>query len=229
MADLALDNPAHFASLANAIPSIDPRTGAHLHRAACLAHAVIDLVGLSQADPLAERILLAARLQTLGKLAIPDEILDKPGPLSAEDWNTLRHHPRFAFELLRQVPSLEPAAAVVLGRYERWDGSGHPSGLARDAIPWASRVLAIAGSIDAMASSRPYRAALSPSEVLLELQRGRATQFDPGLVDQVLADPSQIEAILTDGCVHARGVSKLNLVPPTRLKDHDSTPWSVTG
>jgi HD-GYP domain-containing protein (c-di-GMP phosphodiesterase class II) len=212
---LNLRNSTHFASIVNAIPSTDPQTGLHLHRATCLAHVVLDVVGLPSGDPGRAQVLLAARFQSIGKLAIPDEILDKPGRLSEQDWQRLRQHPRFAADLLQQVPSLAPAAEVVIARYERWDGAGYPAGLRGEAIPWSARALAIAGSIDAMSMDRPYRAAMAASEVVAELDRDRGRQFDPVLVEQVLHEATGLVDVLENGCSHGERPPQVT-IPQTK-------------
>lgn len=193
----------HLTALANAIPSVDPTTGRHLHRATCLTALLCDLRGLKADDPEREALGLAARLQGLGKLLIPDEILDRQGPLSDEDWIVLRRHPEYAVAIIRQVPAFAPAAGLVLARYERWDGSGYPRGLAGYAIPWGARVLAVAGSMDAMSAPRAHRAARDAQAVLDQLAEGRGTQFDPKLVDLVLAHQDTVAGVLRDGCPHA--------------------------
>ena len=192
-----------FVALANAIPSRDPRTDAHLHRTSCLTVVLAEALGLLATEPTAERLALAARLQGLGKLMISDTILDKTEPLGAEDWAALRQHPEFAAAIIRQVPSFAPVAEIVEARYEWWDGSGYPRGLRGDAIPWEARVLAVAGSLDAMTATRAYRAAHSPAEAMAELQRGRGSQFDPAIVDRAIAIGETLTAVLTGRCPHA--------------------------
>lgn len=197
----------HLTALANAIPSVDPATGRHLHRATCLTALLCDLRGLQVDDPEREVLGLAARLQGLGKLLIPDAILDRQGPLSDADWVVLRRHPEYAVAIIRQVPAFAPAAGLVLARYERWDGAGYPRGLAGYAIPWGARVLAVAGSMDAMSAPRAHRAARDPHAVMEQLASGRGTQFDPRLVDLVLAHRDTVAAVLREGCPHARNAA----------------------
>ena len=196
---------ASFCALANAIPSLDAHTGAHLHHASCLAEVVATACGVAPDDPLRAQLALAARLQGLGKLMIPDEILDKPAALSAEDWREVRRHPEFAASLIRAVPSLASAADIVLARYEWWDGSGYPHALAGAAIPWSARLLAVAGSIDAMAARRAYRDARAPLAILQQLQQGRGSQFDPTIVDGVTEAFDQVTDVLQQGCSHGAG------------------------
>ena len=189
-------------ALAAVFPSRDPRTGAHLQRVACLTKTLADLMALPAANPLRDQLDLAARLQDIGKIGIDDAILDKPGPLSRAEWAAVRQYPRLGARLIRQVPTLAPAADLVLAGRERWDGAGYPSGLRGEAIPWGARLLALAGSIEAMASVRPYRAALAPPAIRAELIRASGTQFDPTLVTVVVAGFAAITNVLRNGCPH---------------------------
>lgn len=192
-----------FAALVNAIPSRDARTGIHLHRASCLTFVLAEALDLDASDPMPERLALAARLQGLGKLLIPDAILDKTDPLDAEDWAVLRQHPEFAVALIRQVPTFASVAEIVEARYEWWDGTGYPRGLRGAAILWEARVLAVAGSLDAMSTARAYREALKPDEAFAELQRGRGRQFDPGLVELAASNRAILTGVLMGICPHA--------------------------
>lgn len=138
-------------------------------------------VGLPDGD--IERIRTASLLHDLGKLAIPDEILSKPGPLTPVEWRTIVEHPRIGQVVLEQAGAIRDAAAIVLHHHEWFDGTGYPHGLAGDEIPLGSRIVSIADAYEAMISERPYKRALSHHEAIVELQRQRGTQFDPELVD----------------------------------------------
>jgi diguanylate cyclase (GGDEF)-like protein len=142
-------------------------------------------IGLSEGD--IDRIRTASLLHDLGKLAIPDEILSKPGPLSAVEWRTIVEHPRIGQVVLEQAGAIRDAASIVLHHHEWFDGRGYPHGLAGSEIPIGSRIVAIADAYEAMISDRPYSPAMSHEAALDELLRQRGTQFDPDLVDVFVA------------------------------------------
>lgn len=138
-------------------------------------------VGLPDGD--IDRIRTASLLHDLGKLAIPDEILSKPAPLTPVEWRTIVEHPRIGQVVLEQAGAIRDAAAIVLHHHEWFDGTGYPHGLAGAEIPLGSRIVAIADAYEAMISERPYKRALSHQEAIVELQRHRGIQFDPELVN----------------------------------------------
>ena len=125
----------------------------------------------------------AARLHDVGKLAIDDAILHKPGALSLEEWAVVREHPAAGATVMASIPGLEPAARMVCGHHERWDGRGYPDALAHEAIPLGARVLAVCDAYCAMIEQRPYRTPLTPQEALAELRAGAGSHFDPRVVD----------------------------------------------
>jgi diguanylate cyclase (GGDEF)-like protein len=129
-----------------------------------------------------DELVRAAQLHDLGKLAVPDEILHKAGPLDDREWAFIRQHPLVGERILRASPALRSVATVVRSTHERWDGAGYPDGLAGEEIPLASRIIAVCDAFTAMTSSRPYRPALSEQEALAELDRFAGSQFDPTVV-----------------------------------------------
>lgn len=121
----------------------------------------------------------------LGKLCVPRDILDAPRALAPEEWGLVKRHPQEGARLQRRAPGLH--RAIARAHHERWDGRGYPRGLHAGAIPPAARLCAVCDSYDAMTSpERTYRAPLSIAAALAELERGRGTQFDPGVLDLVL-------------------------------------------
>ena len=122
---------------------------------------------------------LAAELHDVGKLAIPDAVLRKPGPLTDEEWHFIHQHTLIGQRILGGEPALRRVGEIVRSTHEHWDGSGYADGLAGEAIPLASRVIAACDAFSAMTSGRPYRAALGRPQAIAELRRCAGTQFDP--------------------------------------------------
>ena len=125
----------------------------------------------------------AALLHDIGKIGVPDKVLNKKGKLSAEDWEAIKSHPRLGANIVGNIPNLVPCINSILHHHERWDGGGYPEGLKGEEISMEARILAIADSFEAMTSTRPYRAALCSEKVIKELRRCAGSQFDPGLVE----------------------------------------------
>jgi diguanylate cyclase (GGDEF)-like protein/PAS domain S-box-containing protein len=131
---------------------------------------------------------VAAELHDIGKLAVPDEVLKKPGPLSKEEWWHIRRHPLVGQSILAASPALQNVGAIVRATHERWDGQGYVDTLAGQEIPVAARIISVCDAYTAMTSDRPYRAALTHDEALAELRRCAFTQFDPEIVRLVCAE-----------------------------------------
>lgn len=129
-------------------------------------------------------LVRAAELHDIGKIAIPDEVLHKPGDLSAEEWDLMRKHPVIGQRVLEAAPALGAVAELVRSTHERWDGGGYPDGLAGREIPLGSRVIFICDAYNAMTEGRPYREAISSEQALSALREAAGTQFDPVLVSQ---------------------------------------------
>jgi HD-GYP domain-containing protein (c-di-GMP phosphodiesterase class II) len=125
----------------------------------------------------------AALLHDIGKIGIADGILNKPGPLTDEDWKPVRAHPMLGVSILRHVEGLAPCLPGIQYHHERYDGTGYPSGLAGENIPLDARIIAVADAYEAMTSPRPYReSTFTHEEAVEELERHMGTQFDPELV-----------------------------------------------
>jgi response regulator RpfG family c-di-GMP phosphodiesterase len=127
-----------------------------------------------------------ALLHDVGKIGVPDYILHKPGPLTPEEWNNMKRHPRIGHEMLRDISFLAGAAEIVHCHHERFDGKGYPRGLTSDQVPLGARVFAVADAFDAMTSDRPYRKALPAEMARQEVVRHSGTQFDPQVVQAFL-------------------------------------------
>jgi two-component system, cell cycle response regulator len=130
-----------------------------------------------------DEVARAAELHDVGKIAVPDAILDKPGPLDPVEWSFMRRHPLIGERILLAAPALRPVARLVRSSHERWDGGGYPDGLRGDEIPLGARVVAVCDAFDAMTTERPYREPIPESQALAELRRCAGTQFDPMVVD----------------------------------------------
>ena len=134
-----------------------------------------------------DRLKRAALVHDLGKIGVPEEILNKPGSLSASDLVSLQQHPVLSAEIISKVEALEDLAPIVRSHHERWDGTGYPAHLAGDAIPWQAQVLAVCDTVHAMSSNRCYRARLPEMMIRKELLAQRGRQFNPIYVDAMLA------------------------------------------
>ena len=167
------------ASLARAVDARDVYSGCHSERVADLAARIAIRLGFDQEQ--VELTHLAGSLHDLGKLAIPEEILRKPGPLSETERLVLERHPQIGFRMLDSL-GVDPVADWVLNHHERWDGTGYPNAIAGDRIPLGARIIFVADAYDAMTSDRVYRDRLSDEDALDELERCAGSQFDPEIV-----------------------------------------------
>jgi HD-GYP domain-containing protein (c-di-GMP phosphodiesterase class II) len=125
----------------------------------------------------------AALLHDIGKIGIPDKVLNKKGKLNEEDWKAIKAHPKLGATIISNIPHLAPCVNSILHHHERWDGGGYPEGLKGEEIPIEARILAIADTFEAMTSARSYRPALSLEKIVKELRQGAGLQFDPKLVE----------------------------------------------
>lgn len=171
-------------TLAATIEARDPYTYGHSRKVSSYAVSLAESIGLPS-----EKVAVvstAALLHDIGKVGIPDEVLNKVDKLEPEAWELIRAHPKLSTTIVGHVVSLVSCLPAILHHHERWDGNGYPAGLKGDEIPVEARILAIADAFDAMTSSRPYRNKLSYKKVLQELKRCSGNQFDPKLIDAFL-------------------------------------------
>lgn len=162
----------------------DLNTGVHSTRLAEWAIHVAGELGLDEGC-LAD-IEVAALLHDLGKVGIPDAILNKPGRLTHEEYDLMKKHPEYGWAVLRQVPGMERASLLILHHHEQYNGTGYPGGLRGEEIPTGSRIVSVIDAFDAMVSSRPYREGLPFDEAERRLLASSGTQFDPAVVKRFL-------------------------------------------
>ncbi|MEN3185249.1 MAG: HD domain-containing phosphohydrolase [Atribacterota bacterium] len=175
---------AHSAILNLTIRSLretTQETEIHARRMVKLARLLGETLHLPEKD--LEELEFLAQLHDLGKIAIPRAILDKPGPLTPEEWEIVKRHPEVGFRIAQASPDLAPIAPAILAHHERYDGTGYPRGLRGEEIPLLARILAVVDAYDVMRSGRPYKPPMTEEEALVELQRFAGTQFDPLVVD----------------------------------------------
>jgi putative nucleotidyltransferase with HDIG domain len=159
----------------------DRETEGHTRRVTNLTLKLADAMGLSERDRV--HIRRGALLHDIGKMGIPDRILLKPDSLTSEEWEIMRQHPTYAFNLLSPITHLRPALDIPYCHHERWDGSGYPRGMKGEAIPLAARIFAVADVYDALCSDRPYRSAWPKERVLEYIKSLSGVHFDPKVVE----------------------------------------------
>ncbi len=175
---------AHVEALAAAMDMRDRRTASHSEDVVALARRVGELLELEPASLL--ELEFAARLHDVGKIQVPDAVLNKAGPLEPRESEVIRCHAGWGADTLARIPGLGAVATIVRYHHERWDGRGYPDGLAGARIPLASRIIAACDSYGAMTMDRPYRGAMSPERALDEVRDGAGSQFDPAVVEALI-------------------------------------------
>jgi HD domain/PilZ domain len=167
----------------------DNDTAGHSRRVAQYSLEIAKAIGCSNDELL--QISRGAYLHDLGKIAIPDAILFKRDKLTSEEWEVMKTHPWLGYNLLSRISLLAPVGVILLSHHEHFDGRGYPQGLKGDSIPLGARIFAIADTLDAMTSDRPYRKGMSYSEARAEIGRQSGRQFDPAVVEAFLAIPEE--------------------------------------
>lgn len=174
---------AHVSTLLGFLKALDARennTAQHSLLVNKISMSIGQKMGLTEKELL--QLNWGTLLHDIGKLAIADTILLKPGPLTPEEYDAVKLHPTFGYDLLKNNDYLDAANKIVLYHHERWDGNGYPYGLKGTQIPYLARICAVADAAAAMAEERSYRQALSPAAIVAEIRRHAQTQFDPGIV-----------------------------------------------
>lgn len=188
-------------ALAALVSARDQYTGSHTDDVAQLAMRIAMAMGVGTAD--ARMVGIVGKLHDIGKVAIPDAILQKSGKLTAKEWEQMRRHPIIGADVIARIPSLRIIAPGIRGHHERWDGSGYPDGLAGEGIPLAARIVSVADAYGAITTNRPYRSASVPEWAIQELRRCVGSQFDPAVVAALervlLAEASERQSPLRPG------------------------------
>src|SRR5579863_9426503 len=215
-------------ALALAIEAKDHTTHTHLQRVRTYAVEIAKEIGLSSDE--IEALRAAALLHDIGKLAVPDHIINKPGKLTPEEFEKMKVHPLVGAEILERVAFPYPVAPIVRSHHERWDGSGYPAGLVGEQIPIGARILAAVDCLDALASHRQYRPALPLGEAMAKVKEKAGTWFDPQVVEILAGRYVELErmAQMSEDTGGLPGLSKTvrverGLAPATGFERSDPT------
>lgn len=176
-------------ALVGLIEAKDPYTRGHSERVAGYAVELGRRLGLGAR--VVERLEYAALLHDFGKVGVPASLLTKPGPLTAEEFDIVRTHPKSGADLVAEIPYLKDLSETIASHHERYDGAGYGEGLSGDSIPLAARLLAVADAYDAMTSDRPYRPGLNEDAALEEIRLGAGNQFDPKVAEAFVSGHTQ--------------------------------------
>ncbi|SPF56228.1 Sensory box protein (fragment) [Candidatus Desulfosporosinus infrequens] len=164
-------------TIINTLHEKNPREEQHSQRVSELCQNIGKALSFSEIK--VSKLKVVGLLHDIGKIAIEEGILNKPGKLSEQEWNEIKRHPDIGYRILSSSSEMLELANCILAHHERWDGKGYPKGLKGEDIPKISRIIALADSYDAMTSERSYRKALSEEEALVEIRKNAGTQFDP--------------------------------------------------
>ena len=206
LADLHL---ATIEALALAIDAKDQTTQSHIRRVQVYATNIAR--GLGMSDTEIQGVKTAALLHDIGKLAVPEHILSKPGPLTQEEFQKIRVHPQVGAEIISAVPFPYPVAPLILSHHERWDGKGYPQGLKAEEIPLGARILSVVDYYDALTSDRPYHKAMTPEAALALLQQEAGRALDPAVVVMFVKMAAEME--VAAGTIEAATPRRLSLEP----------------
>ncbi len=209
-------------ALAIAIDAKDEVTPDHVHRVQIYATGLARLFGLS--EPELEALKAGALLHDIGKLAVPDYILNKPGPLTPAEFDKMKVHTIVGAEILERVGFPYPVVPVVRHHHERWDGRGYPDGLRGDEIPMTARILTLSDCFDAVGEDRNYRQAMTRDQAVEMLKEGSGTVFDPNVVRTFLDHLDEFEAEIRERCVEPQRVTLHPNLGSLPVADPDSGP-----
>lgn len=171
--------------LARTLDAKDPSTEGHSERVSAYAVQIARALGMSESE--VENVRTVALLHDIGKIGVPDSVLNKPGRLTDEEFEMMKQHTVAGSDIIKDIDMIPGVAVGARSHHERYDGRGYPDHLKGEDIPYIARIIAVADSYDAMTSNRVYRKHLTNEEVFSEIEKGVGTQFDPGIAQQVLA------------------------------------------
>lgn len=173
-----------------ALDAKDIYTSGHSTRVGDMAYKLGKALGIPGGD--LEILHIAGHLHDIGKIGVPDNVLNKKGRLDADEWTLMKNHSQIGYNILSKAKSLKDISYVVLHHHERWDGHGYPKGLTKTEIPFGSRIIAVCDSVDAMKSNRPYRKLISDLECKQEIIKNKGIMYDPQIVDCIVENWDEI-------------------------------------
>jgi HD-GYP domain-containing protein (c-di-GMP phosphodiesterase class II) len=173
-------------SLAAALDAKDVYTSGHSTRVGNMAYNLGIKLGIDEHN--LNMIHIAGHLHDIGKIGVPDRILNKEGSLDSEEWALMKNHSEIGFNILIKATSLKEISHIVLHHHEKWNGTGYPKELKKQEIPLGSRIIALCDSIDAMRSNRPYRKTITNDECYMEIIKNKGIMYDPDITDCLIND-----------------------------------------
>ena len=177
-------------SMVATLEAKDFYTYGHSTRVADMAYKLGEGLGMTTEE--LELIHIAGDLHDIGKIGVPDNILNKPDSLEVGEWELMKNHPYIGYNILSKTSTFEDISRIVLYHHERWDGKGYPKGLKEEEIPFASRILAVCDSIDAMKSDRPYRKSISDELCKDEIKKNKGIMYDSKIAECMLNNWNKI-------------------------------------
>ncbi len=174
----------------------DPYTYEHSWRVAHLAELIAKKMNID--EKWVDLIHMAAHLHDIGKVAVPDDVLNKPDRLTIDEFEIMKSHPRIGYNIVNKIDVLQETSLYILHHHERWDGRGYPCGLKGKEIPLGARIITIADSFDAMTSARSYQTGISIEDAFKEIKRCRGAQFCPEVVDVFMKLEDEMDKILIE-------------------------------
>lgn len=168
----------------------DSDTYGHSTRVAEMAYKLGEILGMEEKE--LKLIHIAGDLHDIGKIEVPDNILNKPGELEESEWEIMKKHPHVGCDMLNKAGRFKDISEIVLHHHERWDGRGYPNGVKEEEIPLGSRILAVCDSVDAMKSDRPYRKSISDDICKEEISKNRGLMYDSKIADCMLENWHEI-------------------------------------